>query len=69
LSPAKIAPVRPSIARFLKRGIGEFLREFDRELHQPPPSAAPPKPEQTVDAPATPAEEAEGAAPSGPARP
>ena len=68
MSPAKIAPVRSSIAKILKREVGGFLREFDRELHKPPASPAPPKPVKAEDPPAPSAGEAGGAAPSEPVK-
>ena len=35
MSKGRIAPVRPSIAKILKRQIGGFVREYDREVNRP----------------------------------
>ena len=40
MSKGRIAPVRPSIAKILKRQIGGFVREYEREVNRP---AEPPK--------------------------
>jgi hypothetical protein len=39
----KIAPVRPSIAKILKRQIGGFVREYEREVNRPPQPARKPE--------------------------
>jgi hypothetical protein len=50
MSKGRIAPVRPSIAKILKRQIGGFVREYEREVNRPvepakkptaPPAARP----------------------------
>ena len=42
MSKGRIAPVRPSIAKILKRQIGGFIREYDREVNRPAASPAGP---------------------------
>ncbi len=58
MGKGRIAPIRPSIAKILKRQIGGFVREYEREVNRPPEPAqplppgaqkgeeTPPKPEQ-----------------------
>lgn len=60
MSDSKIAPLRPSVAKFLKRKIGGFVREYEREVNrgseqpkQPAPEKAPETP-PAVDKPAQP---------------
>ena len=44
MSKGRIAPVRPSIAKILKRQIGGFVREYEREVNRPAERPAePPK--------------------------
>jgi hypothetical protein len=40
MSDSRIAPIRPSIAKILKRKIGGFVREYEREVNR---GAEPPK--------------------------
>ena len=42
MSKGRIAPVRPSIAKILKKQIGGFVREYEREVNRPtePPKTA-----------------------------
>ncbi len=35
MSKGRIAPMRPSIARILKRQIGGFVREYDKAVNAP----------------------------------
>ncbi len=42
MSKSRIAPVRPSIAKILKRQIGGFVREYEREVNRPAEPAEPP---------------------------
>ena len=45
MSKSRIAPVRPSIAKILKRQIGGFVREYEREVNRPvQPPKKPPAP-------------------------
>jgi hypothetical protein len=46
MSKGRIAPVRPSIAKILKRQIGGFVREYEREVNRPaePPKKPPAQP-------------------------
>ena len=46
MSKGRIAPVRPSIAKLLKRQIGGFVREYEREVNRPDerPAEPPKKP-------------------------
>jgi len=46
MSKGRIAPVRPSIAKILKRQIGGFVREYEREVNRPAerPAEPPKKP-------------------------
>jgi hypothetical protein len=53
MSKSRIAPVRPSIAKILKRQIGGFVREYEREVNRPAssptgPAKQPPAPAQPV---------------------
>lgn len=34
MSNSRIAPLRPSIARFLKKQIGGFIQEYEREVNR-----------------------------------
>ncbi len=34
MSNSRIAPIRPSIAKLLKRKIGGFVREYEREVNR-----------------------------------
>jgi hypothetical protein len=40
---SKIAPVRPSIAKILKRQIGGFVREYEKEVNRPAEAAQKPQ--------------------------
>lgn len=42
MSNSRIAPVRPSIAKLLKKQIGGFIREYEREVNRPAASPAQP---------------------------
>jgi hypothetical protein len=60
MSKSRIAPVRPSIAKILKRQIGGFVREYEREVNRPaepakrPPVQPPAPPEQHQETPPPP---------------
>ncbi len=41
MDKGRIAPIRPSIAKILKRQIGGFVREYEREINRPAPQAQP----------------------------
>lgn len=43
MSKSRIAPVRPSIAKILKRQIGGFINEYEREVNRPAEPAKPPE--------------------------
>jgi hypothetical protein len=45
---SKIAPMRPSIAKMLKRQIGGFVREYEKEVNRPPKPANQPDADQPV---------------------
>ncbi|MGC8780097.1 MAG: hypothetical protein ACP5UQ_04445 [Anaerolineae bacterium] len=54
MSNSRIAPIRPSIARILKRQIGGFIREYEREVNRgAEPTKSPPPEKTTEPAPAT----------------
>lgn len=55
MSDSKIAPIRPSIAKFLKRQIGGFVREYEREVNQSEETAKKPEPKKSEENPAQPA--------------
>ena len=44
MSESKIAPMRPSVAKFLKRQLAGFYREYDREVNGSSESETPPAP-------------------------
>ena len=41
MSKSKVAPIRPSIAKLLKRKIGGFVSEYEKELNRPTSAAKP----------------------------
>lgn len=43
MSKSRIAPIRPSIAKILKRQIGGFINEYEREVNRPAELAKPPE--------------------------
>ncbi len=49
MGKGRIAPMRPSIARFLKRKIGGFVKEYERELNR---AAEPASQKETEEKPA-----------------
>ncbi len=51
MSNSRIAPIRPSIAKILKRQIGGFVREYEREANRPPEPAVKPELEKGEGAP------------------
>ena len=53
MSNSRIAPIRPSIAKILKRQIGGFIREYEREVNRGAEPAKKPEPEKSADAPPT----------------
>ena len=55
MSDSKIAPIRPSIAKFLKRQIGGFVREYDREVTRSEEATQKPEPQKNEEPPAQPA--------------
>lgn len=54
MSNSRIAPMRPSIAKFLKKQIGGFVREYEREVNRDQDPAKKPEPVKPADAPAKP---------------
>jgi len=46
--------MRPSIAKFLKKQIGGFVREYEREVNRDQDPAKKPEPVKPADAPAKP---------------
>lgn len=46
MSKGRTAPIRPSIAKILRRQIGGFVREYERELNRPAEPAQKPKTKQ-----------------------
>ena len=64
MSNSRIAPIRPSIARYLKRQIGGFIREYERAVNGEAEPAESPEPERRAETPpaATRDEETDGQA-------
>jgi len=54
MSNSRIAPIRPSIAKILKKQIGGFVREYEREVNRDQEPAKKPEPVKPADAPAKP---------------
>ena len=68
MSKSRIAPIRPSIAKILKRQIGGFINEYDRAVNRPaepakPPEAPAKQPETPAKTPEAPTEKPEAPAP------
>ena len=51
MSNSRIAPIRPSIARFLKKQIGGFVREYERVVNRGTEPPAPPAPAKRSETP------------------
>jgi hypothetical protein len=51
MDKGRIAPIRPSIAKILKRQIGGFVREYEREVNRPAEPAKKPEPHKSDGAP------------------
>jgi hypothetical protein len=51
MSDSRIAPIRPSIAKFLKRKIGGFVREYEREVNRDAEPLKQPEPEKRPETP------------------
>jgi len=69
MSKSRIAPVRPSIAKILKRQIGGFVREYEREVNRPAASPAGPAKPSPAPAASTPPEKRQETPPPSPDRP
>jgi hypothetical protein len=54
MTNSRIAPMRPSIAKFLKKKIGGFVREYEREVNRDQEPVKKPEPAKPADAPAKP---------------
>jgi hypothetical protein len=54
MSKGRTAPIRPSIAKILRRQIGGFVREYERELNRPAEPAQEPKTQQEEEVPLRP---------------
>lgn len=54
MTNSRIAPMRPSIAKFLKKKIGGFVKEYEREVNRDQEPAKKPEPAKPADAPAKP---------------
>jgi hypothetical protein len=51
MSDSRIAPIRPSVAKFLKRKIGGFVREYEREVNRGNEQPKQPEPEKRPETP------------------
>jgi hypothetical protein len=51
MNNSRIAPIRPSIAKILKRQIGGFVREYEREVNRGSQQPKQPAPEKRPETP------------------